>query len=139
MKNLFKIKSLIPILSLLFFIACIDEELSYQENFPFDVVVMPVREELAMNETAEIRIKIQTRQEFEDAKYYIRYFQFDGYGELRYHEDEPYLPNDLYPLANKEFRLYYTAQSEETQNLSIWISDNFGNEKKVDFHFKNES
>lgn len=137
MKNLFNIKFLLPILSFLLFSACADEELSYQENFPFEVIVMPVRGELAMGDTAEIRIRIQTKQEFEDAKYYIRYFQFDGYGELRYQNEPPYLPNDLYFLAQKEFRLYYTSHSEETQNLSVWISDNFGNEKKIDFQFKN--
>lgn len=139
MKKLIDIKWFILLFSLLLLTACTDEELSYQENFPFEVIVMPVREELAMGDTAEIRMSIQTREEFQDAKYHIRYFQFDGYGELRYYNENPYLPNDFYLLAEKEFRLYYTSQSEDTQNLSIWISDNFGNEKKIDFQFKNEN
>ena len=33
------------------------------------------------------------------------------------------------------FRLYYTSASEANQSLSVWISDSFGNEQKLDFEF----
>lgn len=139
MKNLKLINYLLIIKLILLTNSCQDDELSFQENFPFEVIIMPIREEIQMGQTAEIRISIQTEQVYHENQYFIRYFQFEGIGELRYYEDEPYMPNDLYPLLDKEFRLYYTSQSEDTQDFSIWISDNFGNENKIDFQLKNES
>ena len=139
MKNLKLIKGLFVIMVTLLTNSCQEDELNFQENFPFEVMVMPVREEIEIGQTAEIRVSIQTAEEYLDTDYFIRYFQYEGFGELRYYDNEPYLPNDLYPLEEKEFRLYYTSQSEDTQDFSIWISDNFGNEKKIDFQFKNES
>ena len=48
------------------------------------------------------------------------------------------MPNDLYQLPVTQFRLYYTSQSAVSQSFDIWISDNFGNEKKVSFQFNNK-
>ena len=52
-------------------------------------------------------------------------------------DDAPYLPNDEYPLPQKQFRLYYTSESQESHAFSIWIMDSFDNEKKIDFEFDN--
>lgn len=118
--------------------SCINEELEIQQNFPFEVSVMPVPKDIAKEETVEIRIKIQPSGNFSETQYYFRYFQFDGTGTLKYYNDIPYSQNDSYELKNKEFRLYYTSTSLMSQNFKIWIIDNFGNEKELEFQFGNK-
>lgn len=115
--------------------SCEKDELDIQQNYPFEVQVMPVPKEVTNGQTVEIRITIQRSGNFNDAKYYIRYFQFDGQGTLRYYNEPPYMPNDVYLLPQTKFRLYYTSQSTVSQSFDIWILDNFGNEKQISFQF----
>jgi len=63
----------------------------------------------------------------------------EGAGQLQYYSDPPYLPNDEYPLKQKQFRLYYTSKASESHQFSIWIKDSFGNERRVDYEFDNAS
>lgn len=132
------ILGLMGILGIFFLAGCEKETLDIQENFPFEVKVMPVPKEIAMGETAEIRISIISNGDYTGNNYYLRYFQNDGQGTLRYFDHKPYLPNDLYPLAQKEFRLYYTSESLVSQNIDVWIADSFGNEKQLSFQFNNK-
>lgn len=115
--------------------SCNKDELDIQQNYPFEVKVMPVPKGIINGQTVEIRITIQRSGDFKDANYCIRYFQYDGQGTLRYYNDAQYMPNDLYPLPQTQFRLYYTSQSTVSQSFDIWISDNFGNEQQVSFEF----
>lgn len=108
-----------------------------EQNFPFEVQVMPVPSKIKENEAVEIRISLETASEFSGTKYSIRYFQYEGSGKLQHYSDPPYHPNDVYSLPQKQFRLYYTSESEESHKFSIWIKDSFGNEKKIDFEFDN--
>ena len=112
-----------------------DDELEIQNNFPFEVNVMPVPKDVANGQTVEIRITIQRIGNYTGTQYYLRYFQFDGQGTLRYYDEPPYLPNDLYPLPKEQFRLYYTSASTVSQSFEVWISDSFGNEKQLSFQF----
>lgn len=114
---------------------CERNELKIQQNYPFEVQVMPVPKEVSNGQTVEIRITIERSGNFQDAEYFIRYFQFDGQGALRYYDEPPYMPNDLYLLPQTQFRLYYTSLSTVSQSFDIWITDNFGNEKQVSFQF----
>lgn len=113
------------------------DELEIQQNFPFEVNVMPVPKEIADGDTVEIRISIESTGSYKENKYYLRYFQFDGQGTLQYYDEPPYLPNDLYLIPKKQFRLYYTSTSKITQSFEVWISDDFGNEKNLKFQFNN--
>lgn len=115
--------------------SCEKNELKIQQNYPFEVQVMPVPKEVGNGEAVEIRITIERSGNFHDTEYFIRYFQFDGQGALRYYDEPPYMPNDLYLLPQTQFRLYYTSHSTVSQSFDIWISDNFGNEKQVSFQF----
>jgi len=115
--------------------SCSKGELEIQNDFPFELKVMPVPKEIANGNTVEIRITIQPTGNYNNTQYYLRYFQFDGQGTLQYYEEPPYLPNDLYPLQAKQFRLYYTSNSTVSQSFDVWISDNFGNEKQLNFEF----
>lgn len=115
--------------------SCEKDELDIQKDFPFDVNVMPVPAAIDSSQTVEIRLTIQRTGNFSGASYYIRYFQFDGAGTLRYYNEPAYFSNDLYPLPQTQFRLYYTSQSTVSQSFDMWISDNFGNEKRLSFQF----
>lgn len=112
-----------------------DDDLEIQNDFPFEVKVMPVPKDIANGQTVEIRVTIQRSGNYSNTQYFLRYFQFDGQGSLRYYNETPYLPNDLYPLPTEQFRLYYTSTSAVSQSFEIWISDSSGNEKKLSFQF----
>ena len=119
-------------------ISCDQEALEIQQNFPFEVHVMPVPKEVSDGQTVEIRMTIERSGNYQNTQYYLRYFQFDGAGTLRYYEEPPYNPNDLYPLPETTFRLYYTSASAVSQSFDVWISDSFGNEQQISFQFNNK-
>ncbi|MFC0077801.1 DUF3872 domain-containing protein [Flavobacterium procerum] len=125
------------LLSPLILLCCDTKELQIQQDFPFEVTVMPIPKEVAKGGTVEIRISIKRDNRYSGAGYFIRFFQFDGKGTLQYQDEPAYIANDLYPLKTEKFRLYYTSQSSVSQSFDVWISDNFGNEKKLSFQFNN--
>ena len=112
-----------------------DDELEIQNDFPFEIQVMPVPKDVSNGQTVEIRMTIKRSGNYNNTQYFIRYFQFDGQGTLQYYDEPPYLPNDLYPLPTEQFRLYYTSTSTVSQSFEVWISDSFGNEKQLSFQF----
>ena len=116
-------------------LSCDKDELEIQNNFPFEIKVMPVPKDIANGNTVEIRLTIEPTGNYSNTQYFIRYFQFDGQGTLRYYNEPPYQPNDLYLLPTEQFRLYYTSNSTVSQSFEVWISDNFGNEKQLSFEF----
>lgn len=116
-----------------------DDELEIQNNFPFEVNVMPVSKDVANGQTVEIRITIKRTGNYNNTQYFLRYFQFDGQGILQYYNEPPYLPNDLYSLPTEQFRLYYTSTSTVSQSFDVWISDSFGNEKQIGFQFNSSN
>ncbi|MCX2680756.1 DUF3872 domain-containing protein [Galbibacter sp. EGI 63066] len=126
---------LVALVSTVTLVSCDKDELEIQNDFPFEVKVMPVPNEVANGQTVEIRMTIQRTGNYSNTEYFIRYFQFEGEGSLRYYDEPPYLPNDLYSLPMEQFRLYYTSLSTESQAFEVWISDNFGNEKQLSFQF----
>ena len=115
-----------------------DDELEIRNDFPFEVNVMPVPKDVANGETVEIRITIQPTGNYSNTHYQLRYFQFDGTGTLRYYDEIPFLPNDLYLLPTEQFRLYYTSTSAVSQSFEVWISDSFGNERQLSFQFNSK-
>jgi hypothetical protein len=131
----FKYKwTVLAIMATMFLLSSCDKnDLEIQKGVPFEVSVMPVPKEISNGQTIEIRLAIQRADNYNGTQYYIRYFQYDGQGSLQYYNELPYLPNDLYPLTAEQFRLYYTSQSNVTQFFTVWISDNFGNEKQLSF------
>ena len=112
-----------------------DKKLEIKNDFPFEVQVMPVPKDVSNGHTVEIRMTIKQIGSYSNKQYFIRYFQFDGQGTLRFYNEPAYLPYDLYPLPTEQFRLYYTSSSTVSQSFDVWISDSFGNEKKLNFQF----
>ncbi len=109
----------IAILGIALLSGCEKEVLDVQEVFPFEVKVMPVPKEIGIGESVEIRFSIISSGNYTGNTYRLRYFQNDGQGSLNYAGYKPYLPNDLYPLAEKEFRLYYTSESLVSQQFDV--------------------
>jgi hypothetical protein len=113
--------------------SCGKEDLDIKKDFPFEVSVMPVPQSIANGDTIEIRLAIQRTDKYSGTQYFIRYFQYDGLGLLRYDQQHAFVPNNLYLVPAEKFRLYYTSQSFVTQSFTVWISDTFGNEKQLSF------
>lgn len=118
--------------------ACSDN-LDIKQSYEFQVTHLSVPKKLKINETAEIRCQLERSGEYENTKYYLRYFQPDGEGELKLDDGTIFLPNDAYQLTKETFRLYYTSQSEDQQVIDIYFSDNFGNEFTLSFTFSNDN
>lgn len=114
-----------------FCLSACDSKLDIQQTYEFDIQTMPVRKEIRQNETVEIRCALIEKGTFTDNQYNIRFFQSDGIGELRLGKDgEVFLPNDRYPLPDKEFRLYYTSKSEESQQFEVVVENLFMPKKR---------
>ena len=118
--------------------ACSDN-LDIKRDYGFEVTHLPVPKRLKVGETAEIRLQILREGFYEGTKYYLRYFQPDGNGELRTEEGLVFAPNDLYELGKESFRLYYTSHSDDQHTVDLYFSDNFRNSYTLTFTFANET
>ena len=117
--------------------AC-DRELEVRQAYDFTLETMPVQKDLRRGETAEIRCSLKRAGRFAGAHYTLRYFQSEGKGMLRLDKGATLKPNDRYPLAREEFRLYYTSQSADRQTIDVYIEDNFGKVQQLSFAFNNK-
>lgn len=117
--------------------ACSDK-LDVQQVYEFDLATLPVQTEVVMGEEAEIHCQLVRSGEYRDTRYFIRMFQTDGKGQLRLDDGTILLPNDLYPLENETFRLYYKSLSTDQQTIDIYILDSHGQMVQKSFSFNNE-
>jgi len=131
----------LALLALLSILHSCNEELQIENSYPFEVEIMPVPKSIAKGETVTIRCKIRPEQKVEDAKYYMRYFQYDGEGKLLLETSQPLKPNDSYKITkvDEEFRLYFISTISASQAFDIWFFDNQGHEKRISFQFNNKS
>ena len=118
--------------------AC-NDDVDIQQSYPFSIETMPVPKKLKVGETAEIRCQLHRDGRFEEAKYFIRYFQPDGAGTLKMSDGTVLLPNDLYPLPDETFRLYYTSASTDQQTVDVYFQDSFGQLEQLTFSFNNDN
>ena len=117
--------------------AC-SNDLDVQQVYRFDFVTMPVQKKIVQGETAEIRCRLVKEGNYDEARFFIRYFQPDGVGELRMDDGTLLLPNDLYLLDRTTFRLYYTSLCVDQQTIDVYIEDNLGQVVQRTFAFQNE-
>jgi hypothetical protein len=118
--------------------AC-SSDLDINQVYTFDLVCMPVQKKIVQNETAEIRCELVKEGEYDQARFFIRYFQTDGKGELKMDDGTVFLPNDRYPLNRTTFRLYYTSHCADQQVLDVYIEDNFGQVVQKNFSWQNDN
>lgn len=126
------------LVALLYMTACSDK-LDVQQVYEFDLATLPVQTTIVKGEEAEIRCQLVRSGEYQDTKYFIRYFQPTGKGELRMENGTVLLPNDLYPLPEETFRLYYRSFGTDQQKIDIYILDSFGQVVQKSFAFNNEA
>ncbi len=119
-------------------LACSDD-MDVRQDYLFDLATMPVQKRITENETAEIRCQLVKEGNYQEAKFFIRYFQPDGVGELRMDDGTVFKPNDLYPLKKETFRLYYTSRCKDQQTIDVYIQDSFGQVVQKTFSFQNEA
>ena len=124
------------LVALLYMTACSDK-LDVQQMYEFDLATLPVQTTIVKGEEAEIRCQLVRSGEYQDTKYFIRYFQPTGKGELRMENGTVLLPNDLYPLPEETFRLYYRSFGTDQQKIDIYILDSFGQVVQKSFAFNN--
>ena len=96
------------------------------------------RKKIVQGEVAEIRCQLVKEGDFQDTKFFIRYFQPNGVGELRLDNGTVLLPNDLYPLDKETFRMYYTSHCTDQQVIDVYIEDNHGQVVQKTFSFQND-
>jgi hypothetical protein len=118
--------------------AC-NDSLDITQQYAFDVLCMPYPKKVVKGETAELRLQIAKEGDYAGTKFYIRYFQPDGEGELKLDDGRVLTPNDLFPLTKETFRLYYTSQCTDQHNFDIYIEDNWGQVVQRSFSISNES
>ena len=126
------------LVALLYMTACSDK-LDVQQMYEFDLATLPVQTTIVKGEEAEIRCQLVRSGEYQDTKYFIRYFQPTGKGELRMENGTVLLPNDLYLLPEETFRLYYRSFGTDQQKIDIYILDSFGQFVQKSFAFNNEA
>ena len=120
------------LVALLYMTACSDK-LDVQQMYEFDLATLPVQTTIVKGE------ELVRSGEYQDTKYFIRYFQPTGKGELRMENGTVLLPNDLYPLPEETFRLYYRSFGTDQQKIDIYILDSFGQVVQKSFAFNNEA
>ena len=118
-------------------LACSDD-MDINKVYAFDLVCMPVQKKIVQGEVAEIRCQIVKEGDYQDTKFFIRYFQPDGIGELRLDDGRVLLPNDLYPLKKETFRIYYTSHCTDQQVIDVYIEDNHRQVVQKTFSFQND-
>lgn len=117
--------------------AC-SNDMDIHKVYAFDLATMPVQKKIVQGEVAEIRAQIVKEGSYEDTRFFIRYFQMDGKGELRLDNGTVLLPNDLYPLEKETFRMYYTSHCSDQQVIDVYIEDSFGQVVQKTFSFQND-
>ena len=128
----------IALIGVLFFINSCGDNLEIKNDYGFTITHLPVPKRLKTGETAEIRFELIRPGRYADAKYFVRFFQTEGKGILTL-DGRALIPNDGYELKNELFRMYYTSQCEEQQNISLVFFDNFKNEVELLFSFAHDS
>ena len=127
------------IVAALVLVAACNDKLDIQTKYPFIVETMPVPKKLKVNETAEIRCELKREGRWEDTRYTIRWFLYDGKGMLKTEDGTVLLPNDRYPLEKETFRLYYTSLSDDQSSLKVWGEDSFGQAVELEFSYNNDN
>lgn len=123
------------IVAALVLVTACNDGLDVQTVYPFTVETMPVPKKLKVNGTAEIRCELKREGRWDDTRYTIRWFLYDGEGTLETEDGTALLPNDRYPLPEETFRLYYTSHSDGQSSFTVWVEDSHGQSAELVFSF----
>ena len=132
------ITMLAVVLTGLFLTSC-DDKIEVQQAYDFSLTTMPVQKRIKQGETAEIRLQLHKSGNYRETEFFISYFQPDGRGSLRMDDGTVFAPNDFYPLKREIFRLYYTSETTDQQQIDVYVYDSFGQRVDLSFSFQNDS
>lgn len=132
------ITMLAVVLTGLFLTSC-DDKIEVQQAYDFSLTTMPVQKRIKLGETAEIRLQLHKSGNYRETEFFISYFQPDGKGILRMDDGTVFAPNDFYPLKREAFRLYYTSETTDQQQIDVYVYDSFGQRVDLSFSFQNDS
>lgn len=132
------ITMLAVVLTGLFLTSC-DDKIEVQQAYDFSLTTMPVQKRIKQGETAEIRLQLHKSGNYRETEFFISYFQPDGRGSLRMDDGAVFAPNDFYPLKRETFRLYYTSETTDQQQIDVYVYDSFGQRVDLSFSFQNDS
>lgn len=132
------ITMLAVVLTGLFLTSC-DDKIEVQQAYDFSLTTMPVQKRIKQGETAEIRLQLHKSGNYRETEFFISYFQPDGKGTLRMDDGTVFAPNDFYPLKRETFRLYYTSETTDQQQIDVYVYDSFGQRVDLNFSFQNDS
>ena len=121
-------------------LASCSDDLDVQQSYPFTVEVMPFGEKITKGQTLELRFEIKPEGNYINTMYTVRYFQYDGEGNLKLVDGPTLVNNDRVLLESKTFRLNYTANSSDAHKFLVVVEDNFGStpwEQTFEFNGKN--
>lgn len=130
---------LLPLLLAAILLTSCDDKIEVQQAYNFSLSTMPVQKRIKQGETAEVRCRLHKSGHYAEAKFYISMFQFDGRGSLRMDDGTLFLPNDFYPLDRETFRLYYTSECTDQQQLTVFIHNEWGQTYELSLSFQNEN
>lgn len=133
------ILSMISIVATIFLFTSCNDKLDVLQAYDFSLSTMPVQKRIKQGETAEIRCTLHKSGNYQQAKFYISYFQPDGVGTLKLNDGTVFLPNDTYELDHDVFRLYYTSACTDQQAIDLTVYDNFGQRYDLSISFQNDS
>lgn len=117
--------------------ACSDN-LDIRRDYEFQITHLPVKEEISLNETVELRFQLTKEGNYEKVNYYVRYFQSSGEGELMLEDGTMLVSNEEHLLESEAFFLYYTSRCTEQQTINLYITDSFGKTVELSFSFRNK-
>lgn len=106
-------------------------------DYSFSFTSLPVPSNILLNDTIEIKCRLEKTDERNDASYSIRYFQPAGKGFLILGNNAVLQPNELYALDDDDFRLQYVSDCEERQAIDVYILDSNGHTVQKSFSFEN--
>lgn len=112
--------------ALVFTLCSCSDDLDVQQSYPFTVDVMPYGNKIVKGQTVELRFEIKPEGNYANTMYTIRYFQYEGDGQLKLVDGPVLVNNDRVLLESKTLQLNYTARSSEAHKFLVVIEDNFG-------------
>lgn len=134
-----KIITLLAVVLTGLFLTSCDDKIEVQQAYDFSLTTMPVQKRIKQGETAEIRLQLHKSGNYKETEFFISYFQPDGRGSLRMDDGTVFAPNDFYPLKRETFRLYYTSETTDQQQIDVYVYDSFGQRVDLSFSFQNDS
>lgn len=114
-----------------------DTHMDIQREYDYSVTLQKYHETLPYGHSCILVFEMKREGNYENAVYYVQYFQSQGTGTLVMGDKRLYENTD-YQIIDPDLpiKLSYTSLSGENEKMEILITDNFGNKKEINVTFK---